>query len=183
MSVNKKILGLDLGTTSIGWSYIKLSANKPEFTKAGVRIIPLTVDERAAFNSGNAISTNADRRMKRGARKTLDRYQLRREKLIHYFLKAGWIKDPGILQKLDSWKIWELRSASAEGKISLEDLCAVLLHLNTKRGFKSNRKTDSVEESASEFIEGISENDRMVLELGYTIGQLYWKQHAESRAK
>ena len=95
MSANKKILGLDLGTTSIGWSYMKFSDNKPISTKAGVRIIPLTSDERDAFNSGNAISTNADRRMKRGARRTLDRYQLRREKLIHYFLKAGWIKDLG----------------------------------------------------------------------------------------
>ena len=183
MSTNKKILGLDLGTTSIGWSFMKFSDNKPISTKAGVRIIPLTSDERDAFNSGNAISTNADRRMKRGARRTLDRYQLRREKLIHYFLKAGWIKDRGILQKLDSWKIWELRSASVEGEISLEDLCAVLLHVNNKRGFKSNRKTDSSEETASEFIEGISGNDRMVLELGYTIGQWYWTEHSEARAQ
>ena len=170
---NKKILGLDLGTTSIGWSFVNLENDVPVSVKSGVRIIPLTTEERDAFNSGNAISTNAERRLKRGARKTLDRYQLRRERLKSFFKKWGWISDGTELQLLESWKIWEIRARAAAEKISLEELSLVLLHINTKRGFKSNRKSDGEEESSSEFKQAISDNDRMVLELDFTIGQWY----------
>ena len=44
----KKILGLDLGTTSLGWAYVMEADNeneKSEIIKLGARIIPLTTDE------------------------------------------------------------------------------------------------------------------------------------------
>ncbi|MNF13253.1 CRISPR-associated endonuclease Cas9 [compost metagenome] len=60
----KKILGLDLGTTSIGWSFINEAENSDEVSSiinTGVRIVPLTTDEEADFKKGNTISINADR--------------------------------------------------------------------------------------------------------------------------
>jgi CRISPR-associated endonuclease Csn1 len=39
----KKILGLDLGTTSIGWAFVKEAENETEqssIEKVGVRVIP-----------------------------------------------------------------------------------------------------------------------------------------------
>ena len=81
----KSILGLDLGTTSIGWALVKEAENeseKSEIVKLGVRLVPLTVDERTDFEKGKSITTNADRRLKRGMRRNLQRYKLRREALI-----------------------------------------------------------------------------------------------------
>lgn len=82
----KTILGLDLGTTSIGWALVKeaepFSDEKSEIVRLGVRVIPLTVDERTSFENGKSITTNALRTQKRGMRRNLQRYKLRRQALI-----------------------------------------------------------------------------------------------------
>ena len=44
----KRILGLDLGTTSIGWALVNEAEKNEEhssITRLGVRVVPLTVDE------------------------------------------------------------------------------------------------------------------------------------------
>ena len=73
----KKILGLDLGTTSIGWAYVIEDDNyeKSEIKQIGVRVNPLTVDEQTNFEKGRPFSVNAERTLKRGARRNLDRYK------------------------------------------------------------------------------------------------------------
>lgn len=81
----KKILGLDLGTTSIGWALVNEKENDNEqssIIKLGVRVNPLSVDEQSNFEKGKAITTNADRTLKRSARRNLQRFKLRREKPI-----------------------------------------------------------------------------------------------------
>ncbi|NJO92272.1 MAG: hypothetical protein HC831_27340 [Chloroflexia bacterium] len=49
----KRILGLDLGVTSIGWALIKESPeenkDKQEIISMGCRIIPLSVDDKNDF--------------------------------------------------------------------------------------------------------------------------------------
>lgn len=53
----KKILGLDLGTTSIGWALVNESENKDEqssIVRLGVRVNPLTVDEKGNFEKGES---------------------------------------------------------------------------------------------------------------------------------
>lgn len=60
----KKILGLDLGTSSIGWALVneaETSEEKSSIIKLGVRVNPLTVDELQNFEKGKSITTNADR--------------------------------------------------------------------------------------------------------------------------
>jgi CRISPR-associated endonuclease Csn1 len=91
----KKIVGLDLGTTSIGWSFINEAENDNEassIVNTGVRIVPLTTDEEADFKKGNTISINADRTLKRGARRGLQRFKQRRNALylqIMFMQKLG----------------------------------------------------------------------------------------------
>ena len=46
----KKILGLDLGTTSIGWALVneaEREGEKSSIIKLGVRVNPLSTDEKA----------------------------------------------------------------------------------------------------------------------------------------
>jgi CRISPR-associated endonuclease Csn1 len=169
----KKILGLDLGTTSIGWAFVHLNEADATQSKVytGVRITPLTTDEKNEFNSGQAISTTAQRTQKRGARKNLDRYQLRRERLLKITNREGWLDAGESYQLIETDHIWSIRSKAASEQITLEDFAKVLFHLNKKRGFKSNRKANTEEDSNTEFKTAIKESDRAVKELGYTIGQ------------
>ncbi len=88
----KKILGLDLGTNSIGWAVVnaeevtrenETSYLKPtEISAAGSRIIPMPEDVLSDFDKGNTKSQTKDRTDKRGTRRLLERYLLRRERLL-----------------------------------------------------------------------------------------------------
>ena len=92
----KKILGLDLGTTSIGWALVNEKENDNEqssIIKLGVRVNPLSVDEQSNFEKGKAITTNADRTKKRSARRNLQRFKLRRENLLTLLKEHGFITD------------------------------------------------------------------------------------------
>jgi CRISPR-associated endonuclease Csn1 len=142
----KKILGLDLGTTSIGWALIEEHENreKSKIVKLGVRVNPLTVDEKINFEGGKPISTNADRTLKRGARRNLDRYQLRRKALSEILVKCNFISNDTPLTEVGkntTHQTLSLRSKSAKEKVELEDLAKILLAINKKRGYKSSRKT------------------------------------------
>ena len=93
MKKRKHILGLDLGTTSIGFAHIVEDENKEksEIKELGVRIVSLTTDEQSDFEKGKSITTNANRTLKHGARLNLDRYQQRRKYLIDLLQKANLI--------------------------------------------------------------------------------------------
>ena len=77
----KKILGLDLGVTSIGWAFIEEGEKKNEILGMGSRIIQLSVDEKDEFAQGLTATKNQQRTLKRTLRKGMDRYQLRKTKL------------------------------------------------------------------------------------------------------
>ncbi|MFV8328421.1 type II CRISPR RNA-guided endonuclease Cas9 [Flavobacterium sp. ZS1P14] len=156
----KKILGLDLGTTSIGWSFINEAENENEVSSiinTGVRIVPLTTDEEADFKKGNTISINADRTLKRGARRGLQRFKQRRDALLETFSKLNFIPTDFIyaeIGKETTFSSYKLRAKSATEAITKEELVKVLLMLNKKRGYKSSRKAKTAEEG--EAIDGMA---------------------------
>lgn len=88
----KKILGLDLGTNSIGWAVVNAEEvtreNETSYLKptsisaAGSRIIPMDEGVLGDFDKGNTKSQTKDRTDKRGTRRLLERYILRRERLL-----------------------------------------------------------------------------------------------------
>lgn len=142
----KKILGLDLGTTSIGWALVKEHENHEdsEIVKIGVRVNPITTDEKINFEGGKPITTNADRTLKRGARRNLDRYQMRRDCLVDLLKDKGFINEDTKLAetgKNTTHQTLLLRAKAAKQKIELKDFAKVLLTINKKRGYKSSRKT------------------------------------------
>ena len=80
----KKILGLDLGTNSIGWALVDLENNKIE--GMGSRIIPMTQDVLDTFSGGKPLETQtAARTSYRGIRRIRERHLLRRERLHRVF--------------------------------------------------------------------------------------------------
>ncbi len=148
----KKILGLDLGTNSIGWALVNEAENSEEkssIIKLGVRVNPLTVDEQANFEKGKSITTNADRTLKRSMRRNLQRYKQRKENLIEILKEEGFISDKTILSEngnKTTFETYRLRAKAATEEISLEEFSRVLLMINKKRGYKSSRKSKSPEE-------------------------------------
>ena len=66
----KKILGLDLGTNSIGWAVVNTDENGTPMHIEGMgsRIIPMGSD-KIDYEKGATITKNADRRTKRSARR------------------------------------------------------------------------------------------------------------------
>lgn len=148
----KKILGLDLGTTSIGWAVINEADNAEEHAeiiRTGVRVVPLSVDEQTDFEKGNPLSTNAERTQKRGIRRNLDRYQERRDHLLDLLRTHGLINEHTALAetgKNSTHALWALRAKAATERIELEQFARVLLTINKKRGYKSNRKAKDEDE-------------------------------------
>ena len=77
----KRILGLDLGTNSIGWAVVEKEDNCGRIIKSGSRIIPMDAATLGDFANGNTKSQTAERTAKRAARKMRERFLMRRERL------------------------------------------------------------------------------------------------------
>ncbi|MBK8710556.1 MAG: type II CRISPR RNA-guided endonuclease Cas9 [Niastella sp.] len=149
--MNKTILGLDLGTTSIGFAKVIEAENyensSVEFI--GARVNPLTTDEQTNFEKGKPVSLNADRTLKRGMRRNIDRYQLRRDNLIAILKNHDIITGDTKLaedEKRSTHSTYFLRSLAARNEVSLEDFARVLFSINKKRGYKSSRKAKNEDE-------------------------------------
>ncbi|MCX6158316.1 MAG: hypothetical protein NTY74_10105 [Ignavibacteriae bacterium] len=91
-----KILGLDIGTNSIGGCLVNLEefGEKGNIEWMGSRIIPLDGEMLNKFNSGSTVETKAAfRRQKRGSRRLKQRYVLRRTRLIKVLKILGWLNN------------------------------------------------------------------------------------------
>jgi CRISPR-associated endonuclease Csn1 len=161
--MSKKILGLDLGTNSIGWALVNEANSETEkssIEKLGVRVIHYdnfvstetgkdSMDPEKDFKGGKGISPNAGRTLKRSMRRNLQRYKLRRENLIQILKKHGFISDEIILSEngnRSTFETYRLRATAATEEITLEQFARVLLMINKKRGYKSSRKAKSQDE-------------------------------------
>ena len=91
----KRILGLDLGTNSIGWALIEQDFDNKEgkILGMGSRIIPMSQDILGKFDSGNSISQTAERTNYRSVRRLNERYLLRRQRLHRILNILGFLPD------------------------------------------------------------------------------------------
>lgn len=161
----KRILGLDLGTNSIGWALVNIDANGNPIHIEGMgsRIIPMG-SEKIDYEKGATISKNADRREKRQTRRMGKRYKLRRNKLIYVLAKlnmlpdqfqlksdfpdANRIQDIELLpiirgtEQRDSLEHYELRAKALHNKIELKQLGSILYQYNRLRGYSGGGYAD-----------------------------------------
>ena len=99
----KKILGLDLGTNSIGWAVVNANETTREneitylkpigISAAGSRIIPMSADILGNFDAGNSVSQTAERTGFRGVRRLHERNLLRRERLLRVLRLMGFLPE------------------------------------------------------------------------------------------
>ncbi|MFI2744238.1 type II CRISPR RNA-guided endonuclease Cas9 [Zhouia sp. PK063] len=87
------ILGLDLGTNSIGWALTQqdFENSTGKILGLGSRIIPMSQDILGDFGKGNSISQTAERTSYRGVRRLRERHLLRRERLHRVLHVLGFL--------------------------------------------------------------------------------------------
>lgn len=143
-------LGLDLGTNSIGWCITDLGKPDREgrmhpvrIRRMGVRIFPDGRDPQSGASLAQA------RREPRSARRRRDRYLDRRADLLKLLIEHGLMPaDPAERKALEALDPWRLRAEGLDRALLLCELGRAIFHLNQRRGFKSNRKTDGAEKAA-----------------------------------
>lgn len=167
----KRILGLDLGTNSIGWALIEVLDNDlKRIVKLGSRIVPMDGAEMSDFKKGLPQTKNAIKREKKGARVGNKRFKQRRNKLV-YCLKqleilpkqivpSNEFSDPLKLQKINILPIskdakqltgkefLELRVKALTEKVSPEEFGKILYRFNQLRGYAGGDEQDDETDTA-----------------------------------
>ena len=152
-----KILGLDLGTNSIGWAVVDDVDNK--ILGIGSRIFPEGV-VNLGEGEGREASKNASRTEDRGVRRQFFRRRLRKRYLlrelaknkmcpIDYKLVKVWNqKEIFNDENLKEWlklNPYELRAKALNEEISLQELGRIFYHIIQRRGFQSNSRSAGAE--------------------------------------
>ena len=151
-----KVLGLDLGSNSIGWAVI--DDEQKSILGAGVRVFPEGVAEKG---NSREESKNSQRRARRMARRQTFRRKIRKIKLLKTLIDydmcpftldqlRAWKKGQGfpLSNKPDSGEIYnwlrmnpyKLRSKGLVENLTRMEFGRVIYHLIQRRGFKSGRK-------------------------------------------
>lgn len=154
-----KILGLDLGTNSIGWAIRDNNIdNKNQIVDSGVIIFPQGVGEE----KGVEFSLASERTKKRASRKLYSRRKQRKSDLLKLLIENGMC--PLTIDELNNWAIYtkgkpnvyptenfefrewlkmnpyEARKNASNESISNLEFGRALYHICQRRGFKSGRK-------------------------------------------
>ena len=169
-------LGLDIGTNSIGWCLFTLSNNEIDsIVASGVRIFHSGRDPKS--DSSLAV----ERRKARGARNRRDRFKRRQDALLREMKNSGLLpKDKIEAKSLELLDPYQLRTKGLDEKLSLFQLGRVIFHLNQRRGFKSNRKTERGDNESGKIKDGIGRLENAMLTDGArTLGEFFLQKNEQ----
>jgi CRISPR-associated endonuclease Csn1 len=196
-----KILGLDLGTNSIGWAVVDEEESKPILYK-GVRIF----SEGVKIEKGTEISKAAERTKFRSARRIKFRRKLRKYQTLKVLINHNMC--PLSLEELELWRqkkiyptneefIKWLRThedknpyffrakAVNEKLVNPLQLGRAIYHLAQRRGFLSNRleapDDDSTVESYKSDIEALIESSNNLADLYISINEYLKNNESEDQ--
>lgn len=191
--MKEKILGLDLGLTSVGWGMVEMSDSSGKILGTGARVFP------AAEVAKTWESPAKQRREHRSSRRRLRRRALRMNDLRRLFVGCGllgeefkitdnnghWHIDKAKISKFhlaqnkkQDYDLYKLRAAGLERRLEAGEWAALLTQLAKRRGFKSNRKNpQGADKESGVVIKQIAENKKLLDDAGYkTVGQMLAKE-------
>lgn len=172
-------LALDIGTTSIGWALFRLSddCNPIAVIRAGVRIFG---DGR---NPKDGTSLAVTRRAARGMRRRRDRLLKRKAKLMRALIDFGFFPKEELARKaLDGIDPYALRAKGLDVALTPAEFARAIFHLNQRRGFKSNRKTDKKDNDGGALKSAIKElREALASENIRTVGEWLARRHTERK--
>lgn len=175
-------IGLDCGTTSVGWSVLELDSNEEpkRIIKLNSRIFT------AAENPKDGSSLAAPRREKRSMRRRLRRHRHRNERIHNLILSAGILSDDEMTHLFDGKlsDIYKLRTEALDRKLENDEFARVLINIAQRRGFKSNRKNPAGDKEAGKLLNAVGANAALMQERGYrTVGEMLYKDEKFSSCK
>lgn len=155
-------LGLDIGTNSIGWWLYATDGNEiTEIIDGGVRIFSDGRDPKSKA------SLAVDRRAARAQRRRRDRYLRRKAALMKQMAAAGLMPaDPVEAKALELLDPYALRAEGLDRALPLTHFGRALFHLNQRRGFKSNRKTDRGDNESGKIKDATARLDQAMMANG-----------------
>jgi CRISPR-associated endonuclease Csn1 len=177
-------LALDIGTNSIGWCLIRLDSQEPPrpvaIIRAGVRIFP---DGREPARGKGEVGTSlaATRRQARAMRRRRDRLLKRKARLQAALVRLGfWPQDEAARKALVTLNPYQLRSEGLDKPLTPAQFGRALFHLNQRRGFQSNRKTDKKDNDSGLLKTAIRKlRETLAVEGARTVGEWLAKRHAK----
>lgn len=130
----KKILGLDVGTNSLGWALITEDEHQQltDILDFNSHIFSAPVKPK------NKTPLNVARRTARIARRRLERRNRRISKLRNLLVQQGWLNHNEPAEP----NLYLLRDQALKGPLHLKELAFIFLHFAKRRGFLSARKTE-----------------------------------------
>ena len=179
MSENLKILGFDIGISSIGWAFVENNNLKD----CGVRIFTKAEDKDGA-------SLALPRREARGVRRRLARRKNRLNELKRLICAefklnlAHYKSDDGILPKAyetnkDTKSPYELRTLALKQRLTPQELARVILHIAKHRGY-GNKHAKSAGKDEGVIKKAIAHNEAMIKDKNYqSVGQYLYEEFFE----
>ncbi len=184
-----KILGLDLGTNSIGWAVRDTDKEGNQIIDTNVIVFPQGVGEE----KGVEFSLASERTKHRSSRKLYRRRKQRKTDLLNLLIENGFcpltvdelliwsdykkgreMKYPTENYEFSEWlKInpYEVRAKAVDSTVSKLELGRALYHMCQRRGFKSGRKDADAGKDLIQF-----QKEQLILEEnGFkTLGEYYF---------
>jgi len=176
-----KRFSFDIGTNSIGWAVMEPNEDdsKVKILDIGVRIFSDGREPGRAGQPGEPL--NQTRRQKRAMRRILERRKRRKQAMYRFLSINGYVPLEAAAHaewvKMDPYR---LRAEALQRPLNSLEMGRILMQLSTRRGFKSNRKTDAKKE-VSEFKEKINALGQILGEK--TLGQYLWEKKQTIDAK
>lgn len=168
-------LALDIGSTSIGWCLIRLNKQDEPVAiiRMGVRIFP---DGRHPKDGSSLAVT---RRNARQMRRRRDRLLKRKERMLSALTRLGFFPQSEDQRKaLVTLDPYALRKKGLQDALTGPEFARALFHINQRRGFLSNRKTDKKDNDSGTLKKAIrSLHEKLDKEGCQTLGEWLAKRH------
>ncbi len=171
-------LGLDVGTNSIGGALVELEDVNGCLVPS--RLVHMFVRIFSDARHPKDRSSNAaQRRGPRSMRRNRDRKIMRRDFMLRALVKYGLMPgDKGQCKALERDDPWILRMRALDERLTPYQIGRALFHLQQRRGFQSNRKTDS--KDGGKLKDGIEQAQQMMAVAKVrTLGELFGKRRLE----
>lgn len=168
-------IGLDCGTTSVGWAALELDSNEEprRIINLGSRIF--TAAENS--DSKKQPSLALPRREKRSLRRRIRRHRHRNERIRNLIVSSGILNEEDMKCLFDGrlTDIYLLRAQALDRLLTNGEFARVLINIAQRRGFKSNRKNTSDKDEGA-LLSAVDSNLSLMGEKGYrTVGEMLYK--------
>jgi CRISPR-associated endonuclease Csn1 len=139
--MSKKILGLDLGSNSLGWALLEeVDGKVNSIIDIGSRIFTKAVEEKVPTPK------NVTRRDSRLGRRVIQRRSRRKQRMLNYLVSIdllprelqGHTQPEVVLNELGD--PYELRAKGLDTQLTAHEFGRILLHFVARRGFLSTKK-------------------------------------------